>query len=83
MPVQWRLAARGAFQAHVAQMEGGYDLSIIGTDDVWRWLVRRGEDDLAEGAERTLTAAKVVATATPIFSARWLPMTGRSSRLMW
>jgi hypothetical protein len=34
MPVQWRLATRGAFQAHVAQMEGGYDLSIIGTDDV-------------------------------------------------
>jgi hypothetical protein len=61
MPVQWRLATRGAFQAHVAQMEGGYDLSIIGTDDVWRWLVRRGEDDLAEGVERTLTAAKVVA----------------------
>ena len=62
MPVEWRLATRGTFQAHIARM-AGFSLVVFGTDGAWFWLVSREEDSaaLAEGEERTLTAAKVIA----------------------
>ena len=46
---------RGSFLGRAAAM-GGYELSVIGEDDVWFWLVGRGQT-VSEGREDTLAAA--------------------------
>jgi hypothetical protein len=64
---EWTEARRGTFLAHVASA-AGYDLSIIGGEGAWFWLVsRQGDDDaLAEGEEPDLATAKeIVEDAVP------------------
>ncbi|MFL5337988.1 MAG: hypothetical protein ACJ8H8_33665 [Geminicoccaceae bacterium] len=64
LAVEWTVATRGTFTAHVMRV-ASCDLSIIGGDKSWFWLVS-WEDDvdtLAEGTETTLTKAKEMAEA--------------------
>ncbi len=62
MAAEWTETMRGTFLARVAVV-AGCDLSIIGGDGAWFWLVRRGERDLAEGSEPDLATAKEMAEA--------------------
>jgi hypothetical protein len=62
MAAEWVEAMRGSFRACVASLNG-CDLSIIGGEGSWFWLVsRKGDDDiLKEGEEADLTTAKEIA----------------------
>jgi hypothetical protein len=62
MVTEWVVVTRGTFLAHVASV-AGCDLSILGEDGEWLWLVSRGDDPdtLVKGTEHELAAAKIVA----------------------
>ena len=60
MMAHWRQVTLDTVQGHVTQMKG-FALTIIGRNGEWWWLVHRGECTLAEGQERTLLGAKIVA----------------------
>jgi hypothetical protein len=64
MTVEWSEAMRGSFLARVASVNGR-ELSVIGGEGAWYWLVSRAGDDdvLAEGEESDLAAAKEMAEA--------------------
>jgi hypothetical protein len=62
MAAEWAEAMLGSFLARVASLNG-CDLSVIGGEGSWFWLVSRKDDDyiLAEGEEPDLTAAMAIA----------------------
>jgi hypothetical protein len=64
LAAEWALATRGTFTAHVMRV-ASCDLSIIGGDKSWFWLVswKDDVDTLAEGTETTLAKAKEMAEA--------------------
>ena len=54
--VAWSETMPGSLLGRVATV-GDYELSIIGGEHVWCWLVCRGRDNLAVGTECSLGAA--------------------------
>jgi hypothetical protein len=60
MAAEWTVVTRGTFTAHVARV-AGYDLPIFGGDALWTWFIDLNEQNVTEGAEHDLAAAKIAA----------------------
>jgi hypothetical protein len=58
MPIKWRQVTLDTVQAHFTELQG-VELTIIGRNGEWWWLVHRGECALADGEERTLIGAQI------------------------
>ena len=77
MVAEWTVVTRGTFTVHVARV-AGCDLSILGEDGAWLWLVSRG-DDPDTLAELEQCRVNVLGTTTPktlivlggFFGCRW------------
>jgi hypothetical protein len=73
---EWAQMMHGFFQAHIATRKC-CSLSVIGSSDLWVWIVRRSKrGGTVEAKERTFNAAKAAAEETARRLAGDLPLNG-------